>query len=122
LNHILNAYKGPSQDDGDIAIKPNKGVVKGLWDDGDANDLGQPGRDGPDSVTLSSMLGELCKGNIYVNVHGLSEELDQNGDRKADSDLLRGNLEPTDKGEKICYVLDKLDLLEVEYNEHEPHN
>ena len=116
--HVLNVYKAPSQDDDDLVLKPSKGVVKGLWDDADANDVDNSGtRTGPDSVELSSMLGELCEGNIYANIHGTTDKGDD------DTGSLRGNLDPTDKGEKICKVLDKLGLLEeVEHGEHTPHS
>ena len=116
--HVLNVFKAPAQDDDDVVIKPNKGVVRGLWDDGDENLLlGNPEiRDGPDSVKLSSMLGELCLGNIYANIHGTTAS------GGSDPGSLRGNFEPTDKGEKICHVLDKLGLLEeAEHGEHGPH-
>ncbi len=63
------------------------------------------------------MLGELCEGNIYANIH------DTTASGTADSGSLRGNLDPIDKGEKICKVLDKLGLLEeVEHGEHDSHS
>lgn len=64
--HALNVYLGPSDDDGDLLIHPRRGLLAGIWDDGDAN---------PDlpsnlaSIGLSDALDDLCAGNLYVAVH-----------------------------------------------------
>ncbi|MDH3312524.1 MAG: hypothetical protein OEM28_05160 [Nitrosopumilus sp.] len=63
------------------------------------------------------MLGKLCEGNIYANIHGTTKS------GTPASGSLRGNLDPTDKGEKICKVLDKLGLIEeAEHSGHRPYS
>lgn len=91
--HVLNVYKLPAQDDGDLAVRPLQGRVDGLWDDGDLSDGLPPG---PASAPLSDFLDELCDGNIYVNVHGTGDQ---------GPGALRGNLEPTRRGERVCRAL-----------------
>ena len=36
-SHVLNVYKAPGEDDDDLVVKPTKGIIKGIWDDGDEN-------------------------------------------------------------------------------------
>ena len=95
--HVLNVYKAPAQDDDDVVVKPNQGRVSGLWDDGDLSDGLAPG---PSSKPLSDFLGELCDGEVYVNVHGTGDQ---------SPGALRGNLEPTRQGKKVCRALAGLD-------------
>ncbi len=119
--HVLNVQKAPAQDDGDLVLKPFKGVIRGIWDDGDKNYaavMDPNTRQGGDSVALTEVdpltskvpLAELCKGNIYANVHGTITD-DEGNAIGADSGSLRGNLEATDRGEKICKILDKLGVI-----------
>ncbi len=104
--HVLNVYKAPAQDDADLVVKPLKGVVKGIWDNGDANDLAPAGPSHNDSFVFTEvnplnnkiLLAELCEGNIYANVHGTGDQ---------GPGALRGNFEATDRGEKICNFLEK---------------
>lgn len=95
--HVLNVYKAPAQDDDDLNIMPNQGVVKGLWDDGDLSEGLPPG---PASVPLTDALEALCAGNVYANVHGTGDQ---------GTGALRGNLEPTRRGERACRALESLD-------------
>lgn len=97
--HVLNVYKAPAQDDDDLVIKPAKGVIRGLWDD---NDLSEGLPAGPASEQFSDLLGELCDGNIYANVHGTGDQ---------GPGALRGNFEATDRGEKICDFLEKKGII-----------
>jgi len=95
--HVLNVYKLPAQDDDDLLVEPNRGRVSGLWDDEDLSDGLPPG---PASKPLSDFLDALCDGNIYVNVHGTGDQ---------GSGALRGNLEVTRRGERVCRALAGLD-------------
>lgn len=95
--HVLNVYKRPAQDDDDLTLLPNQGLVFGIWDDLDLSEGLAPG---PASVPFSEVLDELCLGNIYVNVHGT-------GDQGAGA--LRGNLEPTRRGARLCRYLEHRD-------------
>ena len=97
--HVLNVYKIPAQDDDDLVVKPNQGIVMGIWDDGDLSDGLPPG---PASVPLSGVLDELCLGNIYVNVHGTGDQ---------GPGALRGNLEPTKQGRRFCKFLELKGLI-----------
>lgn len=95
--HVLNVYKNPAQDDDDLSVLPNQGIVRGLWDDDDLSE-GLPA--GPASVPLSEVVAELCAGNIYANVHGTGDQ---------GTGALRGNLEPTRQGERVCRAIERLD-------------
>ena len=95
--HVLNVYKLPAQDDDDLTLLPNQGLALGSWDDRDLSEGLPPG---PASVPLSTVLDELCLGNIYVNVHGT-------GDQSVGA--LRGNLEPTRRGARLCRWLEHRD-------------
>jgi len=89
--HVLNVYKAPGQDDNNLVVKPTKGIIKGIWDDGDEN-LSYGGH--LNSHTLTSQLGELCDGNLFTMIHG-----------DGGVGVLKGFIEPTSKGEKICSKL-----------------
>ena len=91
--HVLNVYKAPGQDDDDLVVKPTRGIIKGIWDDGDEN---QSYGGHNNSETLTSQLENLCSGKLFVMIHG------DNG-----TGVLKGSIEPTRQGEKIC---DKLDF------------
>ena len=92
-----------------------------IYDDGDENYaavMDPNTRQGGDSVALTKVdpltgkvpLAELCEGNIYANVHGTLTD-DEGNAIGADPGSLRGNLEATDRGEKICKILDKLGVI-----------
>ncbi|MGI9332641.1 MAG: CHRD domain-containing protein [Gammaproteobacteria bacterium] len=95
--HVLNVYKMPAQDDDDLVLMPNKGIVRGAWDNFDTSVGLAPG---PASEPLYGFLDELCAGDIYVNIHGFDSAA-----RKPDTGALRGNLEPTRRGKRLCRYL-----------------
>ncbi|NND86021.1 MAG: CHRD domain-containing protein [Nitrosopumilus sp.] len=96
--HVLNVYKAPGEDDADLVVKPTKGFIKGIWDDGDENQS-YGGHD--NSETLTSQLKNLCDGNLFTMIHG-----------DGGVGVLRGDILPTSDGEKICEKLDKKGLLD----------
>lgn len=95
--HVLNVYKAPGEDDGDLVVKPTRGIIKGIWDDGDVNHT-YGGHN--NSETLTSQLKNLCEGNLFTMIHG-----------DGGAGVLKGFIEPTSDGEKICKKLDKKGLL-----------
>ena len=96
--HVLNVYKAPGEDDDDLVVKPTKGIIKGIWDDSDEN-LTYPDHHN-NSQTLTSQLKNLCEGNLFIMIHG------DDG-----AGVLKGFIQPTNDGEKICKKLDKKGLL-----------
>jgi len=104
--HVLNVYKAPGQDDIDLVVKPTKGIIKGVWDDSDEN---QSYGGHNNSETLTSQLKNLCDGNLFTMIHG-----------DGGAGVLRGDIEPTSDGDKICKKLDKKGLLvDVEHHPEE---
>lgn len=101
--HVLNVYKAPGEDDNDLVVKPTKGIIKGIWDDRDEN---QSYGGHNNSETLTSQLKNLCEGNLYTMIHG-----------DGGVGVLRGDIEPTSHGEKICKKLDKKGLLDGGHDE-----
>ena len=87
--HVLDTFGNPQFGDSDVVVKPAQGIVKGVWDDGDA------------PYALSENLDLLCDGRIFTAVHGEEEDRD---DHKAP--YMKMVLEPTKQGNKIC---DKLE-------------
>jgi|GEM_PF-3970385 len=102
--HVLNVYKAPGQDDNDLVVKPTKGIIKGIWDDSDEN---QTYGGHNNSETLTSQLKNLCEGELFTMIHGVGGV-----------GVLKGDIEPTSNGEKICEKLDKKGLL-GDNEEHE---
>ena len=102
--HVLNVYKAPGEDDNDLVVKPTKGIIKGIWDDGDEN---QTYGGHNNSETLTSQLKNLCEGELFTMIHG-----------DGGAGVLKGFIEPTSHGEKICEKLDKKGLLD-DNEEHE---
>lgn len=102
--HVLNVYKAPGEDDYDLVVKPTKGIIKGIWDDSDENQT-YGGHD--NSETLTSQLKNLCEGELFTMIHGVGGV-----------GVLKGDIEPTSNGEKICEKLDKKGLL-GDNEEHE---
>ena len=83
--HVLDTFGNPQFGDSDVVVKPTQGIVKGVWDDGDAPEK------------LSDNLGLLCDGRIFTAVHG--EEEDRLGHK---APYMKMVLEPTKQGKKIC--------------------
>jgi len=92
--HQLNVFGNPGVDDSSNVAIPQKGIVKGIWDDKDENlSYGEP----DNSHKLSANLGLLCEGKIFTAVHG---HLEDRPHHKAP--YMKMILDPTDKGEKLC--------------------
>jgi len=89
--HVLNVYKAPGQDDDDLVVKPTRGIIKGIWDDGDEN---QSYGGHNNSETFTSQLENLCSGELFVMIHG-----------DGGAGVLKGSIEPTKQGQKICHKL-----------------
>lgn len=96
--HVLNVYKAPGEDDDDLVVKPTNGIIKGIWDDGDENLTYSDHHN--NSQTLTSQLKNLCEGNLFTMIHG-----------DGGAGVLKGFIEPTSDGKKICEKLDKKGLL-----------
>ena len=86
--HVLNIWKMPTEDDAQMKVIPALGIVKGIYDDNDVN----PHNDHGPTQPLTDNVGDLCNGEFYVMVH--------NG-----PGVVKGFLEPTSQGEKICKKL-----------------
>ena len=86
--HVLNVYKAPGQDDNDLVVQPTKGIIKGIWDDGDEN---QSYGGHLNSETFTSQLENLCSGDLFTMIHG-----------EGGAGVLKGSIDPTSKGLKLC--------------------
>ncbi len=106
--HVLNVYKAPGHDDNDLVVKPTKGIIKGIWDDSDENLTYDNHHN--NSQTLTSQLAELCDGNLFTMIHG-----------DGGAGVLKGFIEPTSDGDKICKKLDKKGLFDGGIHE-DPHH
>jgi hypothetical protein len=83
--HALNIFGGPAEDDADLSVDVAAGVLRGVWDEGDAN------RELPtmaQSRPLSEALALLCTGSLYLQAHTSAVE----------SGEIRGQIDPTDTG------------------------
>jgi len=75
--HVLNIFGAPSEDDKHLTVDKDARTFSGIWDDGDAFDVGSNGRTPNDSVALNDFdtltgqipLDGLCDGKLYVNIH-----------------------------------------------------
>lgn len=101
-DHVLNVLLGPCEDDLEMSYFAQTGKVTGAWDDSDVSNseekcrfLGSiPGPAGT-SKSLTSQLEALCTGEVYVNVHTTHGPAGE----------IRGQVEPTKHGKKICEEL-----------------
>jgi len=89
--HVLNVYKAPGQDDDDLVVKPTKGTIEGIWDDGDEN---QTYGGHNNSETFTSQLETLCDEGLFTMIHGVGG-----------AGVLKGSIELTKQGEKACNKL-----------------
>jgi hypothetical protein len=95
--HQLNIFGHPGVDDASNVAIPQKGIVKGIWDDKDENlSYGEP----DNSHKLSDNLGLLCEGKVFTAVHG---QLEDRPGHKAP--YMKIVFEPTEDGEKLCEKL-----------------
>ena len=95
--HVLNVAGAPIQDDNNLVLKPNKGIIRGAWDDGDVTPHGTLGPSGEPighhdaSKKLSDHLENLCDGKLFTMIHG-----------DGGPGILKGDIEPTKRGERLC--------------------
>ena len=89
--HVLNVWKAPIEDDSQMKVIPELGIIKGIYDDGDVTPDSAGHVHGP-SLTLTDKVGDLCNGDFYVMIH-------QGGG------VLKGDAIPTKQGEKACKKL-----------------
>ncbi|MBX2865698.1 MAG: CHRD domain-containing protein [Leptolyngbyaceae cyanobacterium MAG.088] len=100
--HTLNIFGIPSEDDNDLEIDYENGILRGVWDDSDAKDLNGDGdtNDGPESKPFSEFLDELVAGDLYVQIHDVkSDELGTPG-------AVRGQIDPPPKADVFTLVAD----------------
>ncbi len=64
--HLLNIFGPPAFDDGDFELTPGTGVITGVWDDTDESFAPS---DGGRTKKLTTSIGELCAGRVYINIH-----------------------------------------------------
>ncbi len=100
--HTLNIFGLPSEDDNDLEVDFENGILKGFWDDDDATDLNGDGdtNDGPESKAFSDFLDELEAGDLYVQIH------DAKSDRLGILGGVRGQIEPPLKADVFTLVAD----------------
>lgn len=94
--HVLNVYKAPGQDDDDLVVKPTKGIIEGIWDDGDENLTYDDHHN--NSQTLTSQLETLCDDGLFTMIHGNDGLGNQPG-------VLKGDIKATKQGDKACNKL-----------------
>lgn len=69
--HVLNIFGFPSVDDDQAVVDAIGARITGVWDDTDLTDPAEPHAGNPmaNSDTLSSMLGALEAGELYLMLH-----------------------------------------------------
>lgn len=92
--HILNIFKLPAMDDGDLVVKPIQGIFKGIWDENDTVDRAGDNDDTFD-ITAESTQESLCQGETFLMVHGQTPDGGLPG-------FIKVAIQPTDAGEKFC--------------------
>lgn len=90
-----------------MKIIPAKGIIKGIYDDSDVTPHDAGVHHGA-SLPLTDKLGDLCNGDFYVMIH-------------QGPGVLKGDVEPTSQGDKLCKKLDKKGLLDGGMHE-DPHH
>lgn len=100
--HVLNVFGIPSEDDNDVVIDYENGIITGIWDDSDATDLNGDGDtdDGPESKPLSDFLDTLRAGDLYIQIH------DVESDRLGTPGSVRGQIAPIDAVDSFTMVAD----------------
>jgi len=89
--HVLNIWKAPIEDDAQMKTYPSKGIIKGIYDDGDVTPHDTSVHHGA-SLALTDKVGDLCNGDFYVMIH-------------QGPGILKGDAIPTKQGEKLCKKL-----------------
>ncbi|MEL6936935.1 MAG: CHRD domain-containing protein, partial [Cyanobacteria bacterium J06607_17] len=74
--HALNIFGLPSEDDDDLVVDYENGIITGIWDDGDATDRNGDGdTDEPgETKPLSEFIEALKAGNLYIQVHDVAAD------------------------------------------------
>ncbi|NEQ53382.1 MAG: CHRD domain-containing protein, partial [Leptolyngbya sp. SIO3F4] len=74
--HTLNIFGLPSEDDDDLFVDYENGIITGIWEDRDAKDLNGDGDtdDDPESKPLSDFLEALEAGELYIQVHDVASD------------------------------------------------
>jgi len=85
-SHVLNIWKLLVEDDAQMKVIPALGIIKGIYDDVN------PHNDHGPTLPLTDNVCDLCNGDFYVMIHN-------------SPGVLKGFLEPTNQGEKICKKL-----------------
>ena len=80
--HLLNIFGPPAFDDGDFELTPGTGLITGIWDDADESFAPS---DGGRTKKLTTSIGELCAGRVYINIHTTAFERGE----------IRGQIVPT---------------------------
>ncbi|MEM6253551.1 MAG: CHRD domain-containing protein [Cyanobacteria bacterium P01_D01_bin.156] len=100
--HTLNIFGKPSEDDDNLVVDYENGIITGMWDNGDATDLNGDGDtdDGPESKPLSEFIEALRAGDLYIQVHDVAaDKLDTPGS-------VRGQIMPIDAVDSFTMVAD----------------
>ena len=74
--HTLNVFGLPSEDDDDLVVDYENGIITGIWEDSDAKDLNGDGdtNDDPESKPLSDFLEALKAGELYIQIHDFASD------------------------------------------------
>lgn len=96
--HVLNVWKAPIEDDAQMTAYPTEGILRGNYDDSDITTVEEATAGGighhDTSKPLTANLDDLCNGDFFVMIH-----------EAAGPGVLKGFLDPTKHGDKICKKL-----------------
>ncbi|NEQ55738.1 MAG: CHRD domain-containing protein, partial [Leptolyngbya sp. SIO3F4] len=108
--HTLNIFGIPSEDDDDLEIDFENGILRGFWDDHDATDLNGDGDtdDDPESKPFSEFLDELEAGDLYLQIH------DAESDRLGTPGAVRGQIDPPLTADVFTLVADGAQVVQDE--------
>lgn len=103
--HVFNVVGAPCEPDNELSFLAATGTTTGAWDDNDdiREDVLCPPlatNPGPASESLTEKLEALCNGELYVNIHSTYAVTSA-----GDNGEIRGQIEPTKRGEKLCKQL-----------------
>lgn len=108
--HGLNIFGKPSEDDDDLQVDFEKGIIKGLWDDNDASDLNSDGdtSDPNETKPLSQLIDELEAGQLYLQIH------DVGADKLGTPGTIRGQIEAPLRADIFTLVADGAQVVQDE--------
>ncbi|MEO0433793.1 MAG: CHRD domain-containing protein [Cyanobacteria bacterium J06656_5] len=100
--HALNVFGLPSEDDDDLVVDYENGIIKGVWDDDDATDLNGNGdtSDPNETKPLSELIDELEAGNLYLQIHDVA------ADQLGTPGTIRGQIDPPLTADVFTLVAD----------------